>query len=825
MKKLTLNALWDLATDPDVDPKTLVQLYEKSFVKPAYGLASKPWETSDSSVFYRPLGACGAVTGSAHQVYVAPHDKYVLVDCGAYQGEEGWANRTPGWHYYHFEQKVHAIILTHAHLDHVGDLKNWLNDDRHFKIYCTRATAELAAHRLDLELTKPAPEGTKDWERGRYLAGRLVYVDEEPAFRWGKYLPMEGLPGVSVAFMRNSHLSGSVSVQIRADIPGYAEAEIQFSGDVSAITDGAQHQGLWAARHVWAHPAPTIVLESTNGDRPDRDPCCVDGKYRLQRLADAVSAANARGPGATLIIPAFVMGRTTDILADLAVVLKTMRAEMCLLPEDGEPTISICSGDAAHFARAVGRSLLQKDAEGVPLWANTEGALHKLIGAEGIAQLFDPDGVPANGIDEFTQVSWAKEPVRTKGLSIIIVGSGATSIGQIVGLIAEHARDPRATLLLTGYCPEGSPGAQLKALAELTDEARVAAAPLTFPEPQRQRDRAFAEIAAAEVKMHVVDMSTHYSGHADAKGLVDYVHRAVELGRDVDVILTHGTESARERLAQRLQQPTADGRRPVRHAYCPSTESPWYDVAHRRWARVDAGELRSSQVIKAVHQDGEVRSVYSVAKAIRTTLTKHFGLNCSEIVTADDENIRSFHATDGERRHQVQVQQAPGERTEIQVTSQIGLCDTRQQFAERLFPWPTVLAHLTSEKVPGVKLVGIAEELTALKARIDDPTRRTPIFVFAPHGRSRDHVRDFAERIVVGAGEVYVVAREVRHMVRQIHLGLIAGTRGEFFPPRRADFREKLCCLQAHDMAPRLVQVLNEEEDALRRERRPGPAA
>lgn len=823
---LTHNALWDLANDPAVDSKLLCQLVEKYFAAPTYGLHSLPWETSDSPLFYKPYGACGSVTGSTHFVYVAPYDKYVVVDCGSYQGEAELRHLSSPWNYPVKPEQVHAILFTHAHLDHVGELTGWLASGFTGKVYCTRPTAEMMSIRLGRELERVPSPTAGPHERAVNLAGRLVCPDDDRDYRFGTFLPIEGLPGVSFAFMPNGHLLGSVSIQIRAEIPGRPFADVHFSGDVGLAIAGAKHGGLFATRHAWATKARTIVCESTNGDRPDREPSCLDGQVRRQKLADAISAANARGPGATLIISAFNLGRATDLLADLAVVLKTMRADMCLLPEDGEPTITLCSYLAGSFAKVVGQGILAEGPAGAPRWRNPDGALLQLVGAAGIAQFLDRDAAEAPRIDAFTKVYWTKEPVRAKGLTIIIAGSGTTTEGKIVELIAEHADDERAMLLLTGYCPEGSLGAQLRAMAELNQEERAALAPLVFPKPNRG-DLGFGDLAAGAVRLQVRDLSAYYSGHADAQGLVDYVQSVSPAEPGADVILVHGTESARQALAARLLQLTddeEDGDRLLHAVYCPSSASPWYDLAYHRWARVDAGELRSSWVVTPTHEDGSPRTLISVAKAIRRILQQKHDLNCSEVVFADGEEVRSFVAADGPRRHAVTVQRVSGGRTEIRVSSLIGQCDTRQELAERLFPWSDVLTHLTDEKVGGYTPISSWEEVKGLLGRIEDPQRRVPIFLVAKPQNDLWPAQFLAKRLALGAGEVYLLTGEGRKHLA-MHGFQMGPTQGLMFAVGRTEVAEKLFFAQPHDQAPRLVQVLNAAEDHRRGERRPTPNA
>ncbi|MEY4776161.1 MAG: hypothetical protein RL759_674, partial [Verrucomicrobiota bacterium] len=418
---------------------------------------ANPGEASDSPLFYKPYGACGTVTGSVHFLYVASHDQYVVIDCGALQGETEGQGLYDPWAFPVAPAKVFALVITHAHHDHIGQLKKWLEAGFVGKIYCTQATAQLMAARMNLELDEPLAADADKEERLANLHGRMVCPDTDASYAFGDYFSVEGLDGITMSFMPTAHLLGAVSVQIRADVPGRPKAEIHFSGDVGPLTDAATHLGLAAARQPWSAMSPTVVLESTYGDRPDRYNSCLDGRERFKALAAAISNANARGPGASLVVPAFTLGRTTDVLSDILYVLLTMWDELFILPSDGVPQISICSHQAGRFARTVGESLLIDGPDGQPRWRNPHSALADLIGPEAIAALFDPEAEYDGRFDAFFRIHWTKQPVVADGLAIIIAGSGTTTEGTIVGIISDFATDGLSTILLTGYCPDESP--------------------------------------------------------------------------------------------------------------------------------------------------------------------------------------------------------------------------------------------------------------------------------------------------------------------------------------------------------------------------------
>lgn len=773
---------------------------------------ANPSGASDSPLFYKPYGACGTVTGSVHFLYVASHDQYVVVDCGALQGETEGQGLYDPWAFPVAPAKVFALVITHAHHDHIGQLQKWLEAGFTGKIYCTQATAKLMAVRMNLELDEPLAADADEDDRLANLHGRMVCPDTDTSYAYGDYFPMEGLEGITMSFMPTAHLLGAVSVQIRADVPGRPKAEIHFSGDVGPLTNAATHLGLAAARQPWGAMSPTEVLESTYGDRSDRDASCLDGRERFKALAAVISNANARGPGASLVVPAFTLGRTTDVLSDILYVLLTMWDELCILPTDGVPQISVCSPVAGDFARIVGESLLIAGPDGQPRWRNPHSALAGLIGPETVAALFDPDAEYDGRFDAFFRIHY-KKPALDGGLAIIIAGSGTTTEGTILKIISGFATDELSTILQTGYCPEESPVAQLRELSAKSLEER-ASMKLSFPKKKSGKPM-FADIPGDEVRMLVADLSPYYSGHADAKALVEYVHGSMPKDSDVDVILVHGSDPAREALALRLKQPNDVGARPVRNVYCPSPVSPWYDLAYRRWVRPDCGELRSSECLRSYKKEGGLRNAQSVIMSIAHSLGKFSNFTCTD-AAPDAENVWGIVATDHEVHHDVKARPMSDGQVQIEVSSRMGVCDSRADIAKRLFPWASVMGYLTRAKASGYTPISSAEEVDALLARIKDTDRKVPVFLVGKPRDNKDHAHFLAKRWVLGSGEVYVVTREGRERLAEHGVGMGASI-GLMYGCDPLEEPTMLFATQPQDQAHEIIAELNKADDHNRR--------
>jgi hypothetical protein len=337
---------------------------------------------------------------------------------------------------------------------------------------------------------------------------------------------------------------------------------------------------------------------------------------------------------------------------------------------------------------------------------------------------------------------------------------------------------------------------------------------LGFPKTKSGKPM-YADIPGDEVRMKVEDLSPFYSGHADGKGLVEYVHGSKPKDSDVDVILVHGSDPAREALALRLKQPNAVGARLVRNVYCPSPVSPWYDLAYRRWIRPDCGELRSSECLRSYKKEGGLRNAQSVIMSICHSLSSFNYMKCTN-PTPDSENVWSIVATDVGIRHEVKARPMGDGYVQIEVSSLMGVCDSRTDIALRLFPWASVMGYLTRAKASGYAPVSSADEVEALLIRIKDTSRKVPIFLVGKPRDDKSHAHFLAKRWVLGSGEVYVVTREGReHLAeRGVEMGASIGLTYGCDPLKEPTM---LFATQPQDQAHEIIAELNKADDLNRR--------
>jgi metallo-beta-lactamase family protein len=247
------------------------------------------------------LGAARTVTGSK---YLVEHDgRRVLLDCGLFQGLKDL--RTRNWEPFPIPPpSLDAVVLTHAHLDHVGYLPRLIAQGYTGRVFCTAGTMELAGLVLP-DSGRIQEEDARQANRHHYTrhAPALPLYDETDAQRALTHLQpvgydreLEIVPGVSVEFRQAGHLLGSAAVVMRLkDGP-----RILFGGDLGRYE-----------RPVLPDPAPAIeadamLVESTYGDR-DHPP-----DDRGEAIAQIVRDTAARA--GKLIVPAFAIGRVEELL-------------------------------------------------------------------------------------------------------------------------------------------------------------------------------------------------------------------------------------------------------------------------------------------------------------------------------------------------------------------------------------------------------------------------------------------------------------------------------------------------------------------------------
>lgn len=252
----------------------------------------------------RFLGAAGCVTGSKYLLESAGES--YLVDCGLFQGAK--TLRLQNWDPPAFPpERLRAVVVTHAHLDHTGWLPRLVRQGFGGPIYSTPATADLAALLLPdsarLQEEDAAYANKKGFSKHKPALPLYTEEDARAALALFRTVPYETevrlSPRVTFRFLPTGHLLGAAFAELTA-----GPYRIVFSGDL-----GRRGDPFMRAPAGIDLDADAILMESTYGvdthppDRPDA------------KLADCVNRAVGRG--GTVLIPAFAVGRTALLLFHL----------------------------------------------------------------------------------------------------------------------------------------------------------------------------------------------------------------------------------------------------------------------------------------------------------------------------------------------------------------------------------------------------------------------------------------------------------------------------------------------------------------------------
>lgn len=436
-------------------------------------------------------GAAGCVTGFCAEVR-AEHAR-VLVDCGMFQGSK--TLKALNYQPFPFDAAaVDAVLLTHAHIDHSGLLPKLMRAGFTGPIYATGATRDLCEVMLadagGIQEAEVRQLNRRNQRRGRPLVEPIYTARDAkrlmPQFRIVKFGEAIDLaPGLTATWWPAGHILGAASIAL--DIDGEEGVlKTLFSGDL----------GPGGTEFVTEPEAPSgldhLIVESTYGDR---DRVTVDPAARRRALAAEMREAHAAG--GPLLMPAFAVERSQELLSDVLAVM-----------ESGEAPAGDVFLDSPLAIRAT-EVFLDRG------WNKSSGR--------------NPfDGLRQSGRLRFlSKPSESDGLERLKGWHVIMAASGMCDAGRIRKHLERLLWRREATVLLTGFQAVGTLGRLLAEGAE-----RVS-------------------IQGEEVRVRArVRMLDAYSGHADATGLVAWAKAREPVAGTV--FIAHGEPSAAEGLAERL---------------------------------------------------------------------------------------------------------------------------------------------------------------------------------------------------------------------------------------------------------------------------------
>ncbi len=367
------------------------------------------------------LGAARTVTGSK---YLLEHaGTRVLFDCGLFQGLKEL--RLRNWDPFPVPaSSIHAVVLTHAHLDHVGYLPRLVAEGFRGHVYCTPGTADLC--RLVLpDSGRIQEEDARQANRHQYTKHKpaLPLYDEQDANRALEHLtrvpygkPTHVAPGITIEFSPAGHLLGSA--YIMATLEG--GKTILFGGDLGRYS-----------RPVLPDPddakaADVVLVESTYGDR--------DHEKEDNGAALAAVIRDTASRGGKLIIPSFAIGRVEELLYWIRQLEREQRIPVLPVYVD------------SPMAREALRFYTSRVSELDPDMRPTQKQVSTFATAR-----FQVIASPQQ----------SKELSASRRSAIVISSSGMATGGRVLHHMARALPDPKNTVLFVGFQAAGTRGRKL----------------------------------------------------------------------------------------------------------------------------------------------------------------------------------------------------------------------------------------------------------------------------------------------------------------------------------------------------------------------------
>lgn len=447
-------------------------------------------------MFIEFYGAAGEVTGSMHRVHVGGVD--VLLDCGMFQGHRAQANRLnhelPSW-----ALGAQALLLSHAHLDHSGNLPTLVKRGFEGNIYCSPPTRDLCSVMLrDAAMIQAQDarwlnkQAKKRGERGQI---EPLYTADDVQRAMGQMIsvplhrPMPIAKGITATFHNSGHVLGSTLIQLDLSEHGRTQ-RVLFTGDL-----GRKELPLLRTPEI-VKDVNLLLMESTYGDRTHPPIESIDDE-----LARIVNDTIARG--GRVYIPTFALERAQEVLFAFE-----RLHERGVVPEvpmyiDSPLAIAITEIYKLH-------------PEGL------SDQVRKRIMARN--DPFSPPGMRyVSDVQDSIALQQSGEPC------VVIAGAGMCEGGRILHHFAKGLEDDRNSVVIIGFMAQHTLGRRLV--------------------ERRKRVKVFGVERDVYAKVHVLN---GLSAHADRDNLVEFARETAAQGRVETMVLVHGEPPAQRALKELL---------------------------------------------------------------------------------------------------------------------------------------------------------------------------------------------------------------------------------------------------------------------------------